>query len=90
MIGIVALYQSRLHERTEICLRKILAARNAKRRAQVGRRLRLPLEELQKPDREDVVPLLDDARDVPRRLKPRRVRSPSSRKYARWAMRLIR
>ena len=67
MIGIVALYQSRLHERTEICLRKILAARNAKRRAQVGRRLRLPLEELHKPDREDVVPLLDDARDVPRR-----------------------
>ena len=37
MIGIVALYQSRLHERTEIRLREVLPARDTKRRAQVGR-----------------------------------------------------
>ena len=73
MGGIAAHYQSRLHERAEIRLREILATRDAKRRAQVGRRLRLPLEKLQKPDRAYVVPLLDNLRDIPRRFDPRRI-----------------
>src|SRR5574344_159024 len=55
-----------------VAFREILPACDTKRRAQICRRLRLPLKKLHKPDCADVVALRDDLRYIPRRLNPSR------------------